>query len=319
MLISVLVPTYRRPHDLIQCLRALDRQTRKVDQVIVTIRDCDRTTWSALEQLDGLSLPLQTVKVTVPGAIAAMNIGLTVLRGDIVAITDDDSVPHPDWIERIEQHFLADERIAGVGGKDYVYHGDQLEQGAASQVGRLSWFGRMVGNHHIGIGAARDVDFLKGVNMSFRRSAIDNLRFDERMRGTGAQVHLELAFCLRLKQAGWRLIYDPEVAVNHYPAVRFDEDQRQSFNPEAYENAAHNETLILLENLSFLQRIIFLAWSGLIGTRQTFGLLQALRFGLSPKEVPLRKLQAAIKGRWRGWKSWRQSQASRPLSLKPLQ
>jgi len=30
--------------------------------------------------------------------------------------------------------------------------------------------------------------------------------------------------------AGWKLIYDPRVAVDHYPAQRFDEDQRNKFN-----------------------------------------------------------------------------------------
>jgi len=307
MYISVLVPTYRRPQDLLRCLKALAQQTRPIDQLIVTIRDSDAETWQALQTLDHLKLPLQTVEVTVPGLVAAMNAGLTALKGDILAVTDDDSVPHPDWIERIEQHFLTNDQIGGVGGRDYVYHGESLEDGAANVVGKLTWFGRAIGNHHIGTGEAREVDILKGVNMSFRQAAIKNLKFDERMRGTGAQVHYEAAFCLTLQKQGWKLIYDPKVAVDHYPAQRFDEDQRRTFKFAAVTNAVHNETVLLLEYLPPAQRVIFLLWSFIIGTRQSFGVIQCLRF--FPREGPLatKKWVAAMQGRWQGYKTWHSS------------
>jgi len=304
MLISILIPTYRRPSDLLRCLKALEVQTRKVDQLVVTVRDIDGETWEALKTIDCTQIPLQIVKVAVPGVVAAMNAGLEVLSGDIVAITDDDSVPHPDWVERIEQHFLMDEQIGGVGGRDYVYHGEFLEDGAAQTVGKISWFGRTTGNHHIGIGEAREVDILKGVNMSFRKTAINKLRFDERMKGTGAQVHFELAFCLTLKKTGWKLIYDPKIAVNHYPAPRYDEDQRQWFNAEAYANAVFNETLILLEYLSTLQRVVFMLWACLIGTRQSFGLLQVVRFYTTEEDIAFQKLCSSLQGRWHAWRIW---------------
>lgn len=307
MLISVLVPSYRRPQDLLRCLVALDQQTRPVDQVVVVIRDTDSDTKRALQAISHLQLPIHVVEVAVPGVVAAMNAGLAASKGDILAVTDDDACPHIDWIERIEKHYLVNENVGGVGGRDFVYHEDILEDGIATQVGKLSWFGRTIGNHHIGIGEAREVDILKGVNMSFRKSAIGDLQFDERMKGTGAQVHLEMGFCLKLRRAGWKLIYDPKVAVNHYPATRFDEDQRKAFNPEAYKNAAHNETVILLEALLPLQRILFILWSFLIGSSQSFGILQAVRFQFSEREVAYKKLFASLKGRWHGWKTWKQT------------
>ncbi len=307
MLITVLVPTYRRPQDLLRCLEALSRQTRPVDQLVVTIRNDDTETWKALPTLAPFNLPLQTVEVSASGVIAAMNAGLVAVKGDILAITDDDSAPHPDWLERIEQHFLADAQVGGVGGKDFVYHGDTLEEGAATVVGKLSWFGRAIGNHHIGTGAAREVDILKGVNMSFRWAAIKDLTFDQRMRGTGAQVHYEVAFCLSLRKRGWKLIYDPNIAVNHYPAQRFDEDQRKAFNAIAVANAAHNETISLLENLSPARRIIFLLWSLAIGTRQSFGLVQCLRFFPKEGSLAFRKWLATLQGRWQGFQTWQSS------------
>ncbi len=304
MKISVVVPTYQRPPDLTRCLTALKQQVRLMDELWVIVRDTDRETWQFLETFDRGTLPLHTATVTATGVIAAMNIGLDSATGDIVAFTDDDAAPHPDWLEKIEAYYLADEQVGGVGGRDWVYHGTKLEDGSQPVVGKLQWFGRLIGNHHIGIGAGREVDVLKGVNMSFRRKAIADLRFDQRMRGTGAQVHFEVVFSLTLRQQGWKLIYDPQIAVDHFPAQRFDEDQRNSFNSEAKVNAVHNETIAILRYFSPLQRLVFLIWAIAIGTSEAFGVLQWLRY--LPKEGALarQKLWASWLGRWQGWQNY---------------
>lgn len=305
--ITVFIPTYRRPKDLARCLEALKKQTRPADEVIVVVRDTDIETRTFLDTFNPDPLRLRTATVSVPGVVAAMNVGLDAAQGDIIAITDDDAAPHIDWLERIAAQFLSDSRVGGVGGRDWVYHGTELEDGACQVVGKLQWFGRMIGNHHIGVGEPREVDILKGANMSFRRRAIPpSLRFDERMRGTGAQVHFEVAFSLALRQAGWKLIYDPRVAVDHFPGKRFDEDQRNNFNDLAVTNAVHNETLILLEHLPPAQRIVFLVWAVLVGTRDSPGFVQGLRF--LPQEGTLagQKCLAALRGRWQGWRSWQQ-------------
>ncbi|MBD1907423.1 glycosyltransferase family 2 protein [Funiculus sociatus GB2-A5] len=316
MKITVIVPTYRRPKDLVRCLEALKQQTRPADQVLAIVRDTDSETWTFLATFNPDLLPLNTVTVKVPGVVAAMNAGLDFAKGEIIAFTDDDAAPHSDWLARIENHFLSDEQIGGVGGRDWVYHGTQLEDGECEVVGQVNWFGRMIGNHHFGVGAPREVDLLKGVNMSFRRTAIKELRFDQRMQGTGAQVNFEIAFSLALKRAGWKLIYDPKVAVDHYPAQRFDEDQRRSFNKIALTNAVHNETLILLEHLPRANRAVFLLWAILVGTRESLGLVQCLRFLPGEGLLAGQKLLASWRGRWQGWRTWQQG--DRPKDMQYL-
>jgi len=312
MLITVTIPTYRRLPDLKRCLEALQKQTRPANQVLVIIRDTDTETWQFFETFDPNVLPLRTVKVKVPGVVAAMNAGLDVAQGDIIAFTDDDAAPHTDWLARIEHHFLSDPRIGGVGGRDMIYyHGELWTTETKQVVGRLQWFGRLIGNHHLGIGTARYVDVFKGVNMSFRQSAIKALRFEKRMHGTGAQVDFEIPFCLALKRNGWKLIYDPNVVVNHYPAPRFDEDQRHQFNPIALTNAVHNETLALLEHLPRLQRIIFIVWAILVGTRKYPGFVQWLRFLPSQGSLAGQQWLASIQGRWQGWSTWKESRMSK--------
>ncbi|WP_414543115.1 glycosyltransferase family 2 protein [Nostoc sp. CCY0012] len=295
---TVLIPTYRRPQDLSRCLLALQAQTKPVHQVIVVVRDTDAETWQFLAEFPEHNLPLHTVTVTQPGVVAALNAGLTAVTGDILSVTDDDAAPHPDWLERITAHLVADSCIGGVGGRDWIYHGDKLEADSQAVVGKLQWFGRVIGNHHLGVGETREVDVLKGVNMSFRTQAIGQLRFDERMRGTGAQVHFEMAFTLAIKRAGWKIIYDPQVAVDHYPAQRFDEDQRNNFNEIALINLVHNETLVLLEHLPPLRRAVFWFWALLVGTQDSLGLVQWLRLLPSQGQLAGQKLLASWRGRW---------------------
>ena len=305
--ISVIIPTYQRPKELARCLDALKKQKVPTYEVLVVVRDTDTETWTFLQTFNPELLPMRTVTVNVSGVVAAMNAGMDAACGDIIAFTDDDAAPHTDWLERIKAHFLSDSNIGGVGGRDWVYHGTQLEEGEREVVGQVQWFGRVIGEHHLGVGEAREVDVLKGVNMSFRRSAIAEMHFDHRMRGSGTQLHFELAFGLALKQAGWKLIYDPKIAVDHFPAQRFDEDQRNQFNDLAFFNAVHNETLVLLENLPLIRRTVFVFWAILVGTREAPGFVQWLRF--IPKEGSLagQKLRASLRGRREAWNTWQQS------------
>ncbi|WP_373541476.1 glycosyltransferase family 2 protein [Chamaesiphon sp.] len=311
--ITVVVPTYQRPIDLARCLAALQQQYRPANQVIVIVRDTDTATWDFLRDFQPAELSLQTATIKVPGVIAAMNLGLEQAQGEVIAFTDDDAAPRPDWLERIERHYLNNDRVGGVGGRDWVREDGKLLDEAKSIVGKVQWFGRTIGNHHLGVGAAREVDILKGVNMSWRRQAIAHLRFDERLQGSGAQAHFEIAFSLAVRRAGWSIIYDPLVAVDHYPAERPQTDPRlhqnwrSQFNATAMTQTVHNETLGLLEHLPWLNRIIFMVWAVAIGTRIAPGLLQYLR--LLPREGALAsdKWRASLQGRWQGWQTWQQT------------
>lgn len=306
---TVLIPTYRRPQDLQRCLEALQNQQRLPDEVLVVLRATDQLTLDLLHQNSFTPLTLRTQYVEQPGQVAALNAGLTAATGDIIAITDDDAAPHPDWLQRIEAHFLADRQVGGVGGRDWVYVGDTLhgptaEQITALPVGKIRWFGGILGNHHLGTTQIQDVDVLKGANMSYRRTAIGALRFDPRLQGSGAQVHNDLGFSLAIKRQGWKLIYDPAIAVDHFPAQRFDQDDRDAFCYEAACQAAHNEMLILMDYLIPLRRVAYLGWSVLIGTQRKPGMVQMVR--LVPREgwLSLRRSLAALHGRWQGLRTW---------------
>lgn len=277
MKLSVLVPTYRRPADLARCLIALQRQRVAPYEVIVVVRSDDAASQERLgDPLVRGALALRVVAIDVPGQVAALNRGLDAVTGDVVAITDDDAVPRADWLERIGAAFASDVRLGAIGGRDWVYENGRLLNGKHALVGRVTMLGKIVGNHHLGVGQAREVDTLKGANMSYRVAAIGRLRFDTRLRGAGAQTHNDTLFSMCVKRAGWKLVYDPAIAVDHYPAERFDDDRRGAASITALSNAAYNLHLTLREHLSPVRCEIAWWWWTFVGTRLYPGLVHVV-------------------------------------------
>ncbi|HEX8325133.1 MAG TPA: glycosyltransferase [Tepidisphaeraceae bacterium] len=304
--VSVLIPSWRRPDELSVCLAALCQQTVPATQVVVAVRDDDDVTHAHLEQLErSQSVPGGFQKVTV-GKVpltASMNAGLAVTTGDLVALTDDDAEPRADWLERCAATLAAHPDVGGVGGRDWQPH----ERWDERRVGTVSWFGRVVGNHHLGAGPARDVDLLKGVNACFRGELVRRIGFDLRLRGRGNVTHWELSLCLGVRRAGWRLVYDPSIAVDHRPAVRHDGDvnARGGFDEGSFIDSVHNETLALLEYLRPWQRVAFLTWAAMIGTGSTPGLAQLVRAVVRGKTAHLpARWHATVKGRTDGFQTF---------------
>lgn len=141
--------------------------------------------------------------------------------------------------------------------------------------------------------------------MSFRAQALDGVRFDTRLRGTGAQVCNELGVSLAVKRRGWRLVYDPQIAVDHYPSVRHDEDKRNAFSVEAVHNATFNETLLLCEHFGPCRRYAFIAWALLVGHRASPGLLQWPRLLLAQAPTATARFRATWAARVAGWRASR--------------
>jgi cellulose synthase/poly-beta-1,6-N-acetylglucosamine synthase-like glycosyltransferase len=127
MKITVLIPTYCRHEDLERCLIALQGQVRLADEVLVMVRDIDKETQDFLESFESAVLKLSIIHVTIPGQVAALNVGLNAAQGDIIAISDDDAAPHLDWLAKIEEHFLLDPSVGAVGGRDWIYFDGVLE------------------------------------------------------------------------------------------------------------------------------------------------------------------------------------------------
>jgi glycosyltransferase involved in cell wall biosynthesis len=277
-IISVMVPTYRRPADLKRCLDALRAQARPADEVLVIARPEDDATHRALETELSANNPflLRVIETGLGGQVAALNRGLDAARGDIIAITDDDAAPRVDWLAQIDQAFSNDQTLGALGGRDWVFERGALLDGERSEVGVIRRTGKICGNHHLGVGAPRTVSLLKGANMIYRRSAVGGLRFDTRLRGKGAQPCNDLSFSLSVRHTGWKMVYDPRVAVDHFPAERFDDNGRDAQTLGALADTAYNLHLVLREHLGPFARHIAWYWYAAIGTRAMPGFAHAL-------------------------------------------
>jgi glycosyltransferase involved in cell wall biosynthesis/GT2 family glycosyltransferase len=297
MRVSVIVPTYKRPESLLRCLDALVRQDTQPDEIVVVTRRDDDASRRRISERRAKSIRLVLIDIPAgyPGLVAALNAGVEASRGEIVCLTDDDAEPRPDWISRMLAAFCHDPSIAAVGGRDWIYQDGQLIAGAAARVGVLTRWGRVIGNHHLGVGPPRDVAVLKGVNLGVRGDLLREVRFDTRLRGLATEHHSELGLCLILRRMGYRTVYDPSIAVDHRPQPRVAESRELS--PKGVRDAAHNETLALLEYLPPLRQAKHLLWATMVGTRGAPGFVQAIRLLLTTRDHKVNIFVSNLVGR----------------------
>ena len=101
--VSAVVPTYRRPDLLERCLRALLTQDLEPAEYEVIVVD-DAASPATRELVERLAAgPERPSLRYLPvhrrhGPAAARNLGWRAARGDVVAFTDDDTMPRPDWL-----------------------------------------------------------------------------------------------------------------------------------------------------------------------------------------------------------------------------
>jgi len=99
---SVVVPTCKQPNHLLKCLDALSRQKLPHHQFeIIVVDDAnDRTTEATVRNFTQV-FGIEARYLGQPkrmGLAAARNRGWLAARGRIVAFTDDDCQPQPDWL-----------------------------------------------------------------------------------------------------------------------------------------------------------------------------------------------------------------------------
>jgi len=299
MKVSVIIPSYRRSDELKRCIKALFHQNIPSYEVIVVLREDDIQSIKVCEEIKDIKV----FKVSEPGVLIAMNKGMEVASGDIIAFTDDDAEPFPDWIEKIIKNFEEDEKVGGVGGRDIIIVDGKEIKGKVKKIGKIQWFGRAIDYHHLELKVPRkiEVDVLKGVNMAFRRNFINDYKFDLNMNNISS-VCFEFDICFYIKKKGGRIIYDPQLKVNHYPAPRQLGSQRED-EINIYEYS-QNYTYVMLKHLPFLRKVVFLFYFFLIGQRASYGPILILYDFFRSKRIPLRILKISIKGKFEGLKRW---------------
>lgn len=272
--ISVLIATWRRADFLPQCLDSLLAQKRKPNEIVLVTRKDDFLTNEIVEKYRKKHSIVKHFFVAPPGVVPAENRGWRECTGDIVCFIDDDAIAFSDWLERIEKHFL-DESVGAVGGPSIsVVNGKPVIM-KAKNVFRIYWFGWITSNSQHLTDGIRLVDHLRGCNMAFRRKTLKS--FGENLYGN---FRWETDACLRIKNQGYKIIFDPEIKVHHFLGVA---------NRCTPFNYGVNTTYLLLKHSSLPRKIVFLLFTFLVGDFDHPGLL------MFPVLLILKRNQAIVK------------------------
>lgn len=104
--ISVIVPTYNRPDQLLNCLQSLTKSDYPHDRFEVIVVDDG----GELPLDDIVALARDRIDVTLitqqkAGPATARNTGAKRAKGEILAFTDDDCAPAPEWLTTLAKGF----------------------------------------------------------------------------------------------------------------------------------------------------------------------------------------------------------------------
>jgi len=229
MTVSVIVPTKNRPRLLGETVRALLAQTVTPAELIVVDQSASdegrQLVRELVEAAPHARRPrlVYVLDTSINGAAAARNVGLDLAGTDVVIFCDDDVVPDADVIERLLAHYAADATLAGVAPlianyarPGWLTIGYQLvfcRGPFRDERLMLYWFWRRQAGRTL-----VPVRMFTGAMMSFRRAALNGLRYDARYRA--ASVGEDIDLCWALGARGGRLAIALDARIAHHKAPR---------------------------------------------------------------------------------------------------
>jgi GT2 family glycosyltransferase len=199
--VSVIVPHYNDLARLDVCLAALERQTYPAADFEIIVSDNASPCGHAAVAAAIAARARLTVTPT-PGAGAARNSGVALARGQILAFTDCDCQPEPDWLA---QGLAALEQYDFVGGAMKVLVDDPARLTSAEAFERVFAFDNATYVTRKG--------FTVTANLLCRRAVFDAVG------GFLVGVPEDIEWSHRAAAAGYRIGYAPGAVVGH-PARR---------------------------------------------------------------------------------------------------
>lgn len=207
--ISVVIPTLDRGDILTETLKNLLRQDYTDFEIVVV----DQTKTPKKDLLDSIKSQekIKYIHLDRKGSPHARNVGVKNASGTIILFLDDDIEIRDKEFIRHHANCYTDSRIGLVGGR--VIYDFEKPSPDFNQVGRLKFFGLYeITNFDANI--KTEIDHAAGGNFSVLKSVFNDVGgFEELYRGN---AHMEETdFCLRVKRAGWKLIFEPRAVVRH--------------------------------------------------------------------------------------------------------
>jgi cellulose synthase/poly-beta-1,6-N-acetylglucosamine synthase-like glycosyltransferase len=213
--VTILVCTRNRPELLLRCLKSVCELDYKNFDLIVVDNASDNFT------APSLPYPCQTrfFSYPVPGLSRARNSVLSCVRGELLALLDDDAAAESEWLKNGTRPF-EDPAVGCVTGRILPY---EL---------KTEWQRKILSNPYVPTwDDPREFDkhsfdpFTSvvgtGSNWMARMSFFEKNRFPEILGpGTPTFAADEHYMFYKIVQSGWRLRYEPSAVIHHeYPAT----------------------------------------------------------------------------------------------------
>jgi glycosyltransferase involved in cell wall biosynthesis len=221
MRFSILICTHNRCQVLPRALEAmarLDVPEGEGWELVVVDNASDDATRQVVEEFAArASMPVRYVHEGRLGHSYALNSGVAACRGEVIAFTDDDALPKPDWLRRIDA-VLDGMQAHWVFGKAVPVWPAQQPPWFSQQLNR--YFALLDYGPERFVVTDRKHTFF-GVNHACRREALEALggyRTDRGIyggQGMGLGVGNDTDLFERALDAGMKVVYDPAVQVGH--------------------------------------------------------------------------------------------------------
>jgi GT2 family glycosyltransferase len=197
---SLIIITLNRAMLLQRTLEGLARQSRQIDEIIVIDNGPTRETEEVVSASTARYVPEPR-----RGYGHARNRGLAEAGGAVIYFLDDDCVPEPDWSDVLW-------KVLDSGAADLASGSRAPGQpGLAARLEYLSTDGPVL-SPGLAAGPARH---LSTSNLILRRDVVAKVGcFD-----TTLTMCEDRDFTTRARKLGFRLRYEPQARVTHYPAI----------------------------------------------------------------------------------------------------
>jgi GT2 family glycosyltransferase len=210
---TVAVCTRERPDDLVVALQAiLALQPGPFDILVVDNNPVTSRTQEVVARFPNV----RYVREDRPGLDAARNRALREATTPLIAFSDDDAAPEPEWLGHLLQPF-EDPQVLCTSGLTLAV---ELETAAQEWFERYSPFGRGF-DRTVFDGIRHDPLEVSpigaGANMALRRSVLDHVgEFDEALdAGTASRSGGDHEMFGRILAAGYRIVYEPRAVSWH--------------------------------------------------------------------------------------------------------
>ncbi|PIQ89480.1 MAG: hypothetical protein COV72_02945 [Candidatus Omnitrophica bacterium CG11_big_fil_rev_8_21_14_0_20_42_13] len=253
-MISIVIPTRNRASWLNDCIQHLLKQEYDNFEIVVVDSSTDEVTKTVISQ----KYP-QIRYFFLPNGLnkrpESKNIGIKHAKGEIVAFIDDDSLVQDGWLKACAESYTSD-NIGAAGGLIIDKNVENSEGYSSEAIGRLTYNGTRIGNFFKDPGRIIEVDHLRGCNMSFKKSALVKAGgFD--INYTGSNVLEETDLCIKIKKLGYKILFNPKMAVIHTTAPR-EIVMRKTYDFKRNFYIARNSTYFMIKNFDLTRTMSYI-------------------------------------------------------------